>query len=98
MACARCDFYVPKESDRGQWLQTRDGLLKMLQEIPLSDEERAAVDGDVQALDRLLERLSEVPTPSECQRRELPIIPVSSIFSRPRLAARSQHDQTRNST
>ncbi len=80
MACARCDFYVPKEGDRGLWLQTRDGLLKMLQEIPLSDEERAAVDGDVQALERLLERLSEVPTPGECQSRALPMIPVNSIF------------------
>ncbi len=89
MACARCDFYVPKASDRGLWLQTRDSLLKMLQEIPLSDEERAAVDGDVQALDRLLERLKEVPTPSECQRRELPMIPVRSIFSGQRLVARS---------
>ncbi|MGZ3645787.1 MAG: tyrosine-type recombinase/integrase [Ktedonobacteraceae bacterium] len=65
MACARCDFYVPKDSDRGLWLQTRDNLLKMLQEIPLSDEERAAVDGDLQALNRLLERLKDVPTPSE---------------------------------
>lgn len=80
MACTRCDFYVPKESDRGLWLQTRERLLKLLQEIPLSDEERAAVDGDVQALDRLLERLAEVPTPGECQSRDLPMIPVSSIF------------------
>jgi integrase len=64
MACARCDFYVPKASDRGLWLQTRESLLKMLQEIPLSDEERAAVDGDVQALQRLLERLTDVPAPA----------------------------------
>jgi hypothetical protein len=64
MACARCDFYVPKDSDRGLWLQTRDSLLKMLQEIPLSDEERAAVDGDVQALEHLLQKLPSVPTPS----------------------------------
>jgi ferredoxin-NADP reductase len=64
MACARCDFYVPKASERGRWVETRGGLLKMLQEIHLSDEERAAVDGDVQALDRLLERLATVPTPS----------------------------------
>lgn len=67
MACARCDFYVPKDSTRGQWLETRDGLLKMLQEVPLSDEERAAVDGDVEALNRLLERLKEVPPPSKTQ-------------------------------
>jgi len=93
MACARCDFYVPKESDRGLWLQTRDGLLKLLQEIPLSDEERAAVDGDVQALSRLLERLSEVPTPSECQRQELPMIPVRSIFPGQRLVARSEKEE-----
>lgn len=81
MACARCDFYVPKESDRGLWLQTRDGLLKLLQEIPLSDEERAAVDGDVQALNHLLERLKDVPTPSETRPKQeaKTMIPVSTI-------------------
>jgi integrase len=87
MVCARCDFYMPKDSARGQWLETRDGLLKMLQEIPLSDEERAAVDGDVQALNRLLERLKETPTPSEChaESRQKPLqafIPVGKILSR----------------
>jgi hypothetical protein len=84
MACARCDFYVPKDSARGQWLETRDGLLKMLQEIPLSDEEREAVDGDVQALDQLLQRLAKIPTPSEMlsTHRELStFVPFSSIRS-----------------
>jgi hypothetical protein len=90
MACARCDFYVPKASDRGLWLQTRESLLKLLQEIPLSDEERAAIDGDVQALDRLLEFLKEVPTPSECQKRALPVIQARSIFPPQRLGARSE--------
>ena len=80
MVCARCDFYFPKDSDRGLWLQTRDSLLKMLQEIPLSDEEKAAVDGDVSALDRLLKRLKEALTPDERQKRELPVIPVGSVF------------------
>jgi hypothetical protein len=82
MACARCDFYVPKESDRGLWLQTRDGLLKLLQEIPLSDEERAAVDGDVQALDRLLDQLKDVPTPSQVSlQKQHPFIPLHTIRS-----------------
>src|SRR5207302_6951823 len=89
MACARCDFYVPKASDRGRWLDTRDGLLKMLQEIPLSDDERAAVDGDVQALNRLLERLKAVPTPSspkdEQQSRQA-FIPVGNVLSAQRSA------------
>jgi integrase len=86
MACARCDFYVPKGSDRGLWLQTRDGLLKLLQEIPLSDEERAAVDGDVQALDRLLERLATVPTPSGSLPGELTgsFIPLQTLQASPR--------------
>ena len=30
MACARCDFYVQKDSTRGLWLEAREGLLKML--------------------------------------------------------------------
>jgi hypothetical protein len=80
MACARCDFYVPKASDCGRWLETRDGLLKMLQEIPLSDEERAAVDGDVQALNHLLELLKDVPTPDTGQKSKQPFIPVSSVL------------------
>jgi hypothetical protein len=77
MACMRCDFYVSRESVRGQWLETRDGLLKMLQEIPLSDEERAAIDGDVQALTRLLERLKEVPPPSK-QSQQF-VIPLENV-------------------
>ena len=90
MACARCDFYVPKDSERRIFLQTRDSLLRMLQEIPLSDEEKAAVDGDVQALDRLLESLKEVPTPDERQKRELPMIPVSGLFPVQKVSTRSQ--------
>jgi hypothetical protein len=86
MACARCDFYVPRASERGRWLETREGLLKMLQEIPLSDEERAAVDGNVQALSHLLERLQGVPTPSESypaspRRLAQTFIPVTGVLS-----------------
>ena len=64
MACARCNFYVPKASARAQLLEARTGLLRMLQEIPLTDDERAAVDGDSEALQRLLTRLAGTPTPS----------------------------------
>ena len=67
----------------------------MLQEIPLSDEEKAAIDGDILALDRLLERLKEVPTPSECQRREQRVIPVSSIFPAQRLVTRAHGKEER---
>jgi len=63
MACARCSFYRPKESSAPQLREGRDNLLRFSQEIPLLDEERAAVDDGIHAMDRLLERLSDVPTP-----------------------------------
>jgi hypothetical protein len=64
MACVRCDFYVPKQSFEKQLISARRNLQRMLQEIPLSDEERAAVDGDLEALKSLTERLRGLPPPS----------------------------------
>ena len=64
MACVRCDFYIPKQSAHAQLLESKRGLLRLIQEIPLSDDERAAVDGDMEAMDRLLSKLSGTPTPT----------------------------------
>ncbi|MFI7345314.1 hypothetical protein ACIBSR_03485 [Streptomyces sp. NPDC049936] len=64
MACARCDFYTPKDSSKGQLLEAKENLQKMLASIPLTDNERAAVDEGQAALDQLLERLTDVPTPA----------------------------------
>ncbi|MCT9109064.1 hypothetical protein N4G69_26205 [Streptomyces mirabilis] len=64
MACARCDFYAPKESSKGQLLEAKDNLQKMPANIPLTDDERAAVDDGQTALDKLLQRLANVPTPA----------------------------------
>ncbi|MET9388701.1 hypothetical protein ABZY09_49125 [Streptomyces sp. NPDC002928] len=77
MACARCDFYTPKESSKAQILEAKDNLQRMRAAIPLTDEEQAAVDDGHAALDRLLERLADIPTPSGPTRRQLlPIIEV----------------------
>jgi len=64
MACARCDFYIPKESTKAQLLEAKDNLQRMLTAIPLTDDERAAVDDGHAALDALLHRLVDVPTPA----------------------------------
>ena len=64
MACARCDFYLPKESTEAQLLQAKGSILRMLQEIPLTDEERAAAEGDLQAIEHLTASLAHEPTPS----------------------------------
>ena len=71
MACPRCDFYQPKESSRGQLLEAKSSLLHLLQEVPLAEDERAAIDGDLAALDRLVARLVDQPTPSGQTPKEL---------------------------
>ncbi len=86
MACARCDFYVPKESTKGQLLEARSNLERMLLQIPLSDDERAAVEDGQLALDGLLARLADVPTPAGPTPRQLGLrpLPVVNPPARPR--------------
>ena len=71
MACARCDFYVPKDSSRAQLLEARGNLQRMLAQIPLTEDERAAVEDGAAAIDQLIERLHDVPTPAGPTPREL---------------------------
>ena len=65
MACARCDFYIPKASSEAQLLEAKHGLQRMLVQIPLTDNKRAAVEGDQDAVERLLNTLATVPTPDQ---------------------------------
>ena len=71
MACARCDFYIPKPSSEAQLLEAKDGLQRMLVQIPLTDEERAAAEHDQDAVGRLLDRLTDTPTPAGPTPRDL---------------------------
>lgn len=64
MACAKCSFYLPKESTAAALLEGKSNLLRMRQEIPLTDAEIAALDDGVSALESLLSRLENIPTPS----------------------------------
>jgi integrase len=85
MACARCDFYTPKNSGKAQLLEAKENLQRMLVSIPLTDDERAAVDDGQAALDSLLSRLADTATPSGATPRELdappgaPRLPVTVI-------------------
>src|SRR6476619_3454033 len=80
MACARCDFYLPKEATAPQLLEARGNVQRMLAQIPLTEEERAAVEDDAAAVERLLARLAALPTPDggpppgERGRRPLPVV------------------------
>ena len=64
MACARCDFYTPKGSTQAQLLEAKNNLQRVLAEIPLTDDEQAAVEDDREALAKLLNRLTDTPTPA----------------------------------
>jgi len=71
MACAKCAFYIPKGSSRAQAAEGKANLLRMLQEIPLTEDERAAVEDGAAAFDRLLDGLADVPTPEGPTPRQL---------------------------
>jgi hypothetical protein len=62
MACAKCDFYMPKDSTAALLLEGKTHLLRLIQEIPLGEAEQAE-DG-IAAYERLLSRLADVPTPA----------------------------------
>jgi integrase len=84
MACARCDFYVPKASTKSQLLEGKANLGRMLVEIPLTEAERAAVEEGESATQGLLERLRDVPTPAGPTPRRLCLSDGPSAVSRRR--------------
>ena len=71
MACARCDFYIPKPSGKAQLLEAKADVDRRLALIPLTDGERAAVEQDQQALGKLLNGLADTPTPAGPTPREI---------------------------
>lgn len=53
------------------FIEGKGGLLRLKQEIPLTEAEVAAVDDGVTAFDRLLTQLADVPTPAGPTRRQI---------------------------
>ena len=52
MAFAKCNFYEPKDSAWVQAIEAKGNLIRMLQELSLSEEERTAVEDGVKAMER----------------------------------------------
>ena len=80
MACARCDFYTPKGSTKAQLLEAKDNLQRMLATVGITDEERDAIDDGQTALDSLLERLVDVPTPAGTTPRQIAVPPTATLL------------------
>jgi len=62
MACAGCDFNIPKDSAKGEALAAKAFLHRYLEEVPLTPDEQQIVKGDLQKLESMLDKLKNVPT------------------------------------
>lgn len=69
MACPGCDFYRAKDASLEQFLAAKTNLLQLLQEEPLTDDQRAAAERDLTTLQRLTDHLGRPNTgspPARC--------------------------------
>ena len=71
MACAKCSFYLPKESTKAQLLEAKANLLRLRHDIPLADAELSAVEDGLAAYEELLSKLADVATPAGPTPRQL---------------------------
>ncbi len=73
-------FYTPKGSTKAQLLEAKDNLQRMLAAIPLTDDERAAVEDGHTAVDALLARLADVPTPAGPTPHQIGVPPTVTLL------------------
>jgi hypothetical protein len=64
-------FLFAKDSSRAQLLEAKHNLQRMLAQILLTDDERYAVEDGAAAVERLIARLADVPTPGGLTPRKL---------------------------
>jgi hypothetical protein len=83
MVCAKCQYYRPKGSSEAQILEAKKNLLRLRQEIPLRDEEISAIEDGVDAFERLLSKLVDVPTPAGPTPRQLETASLVRLIPRP---------------
>ena len=89
MACAKCSFYVPKNTTQSLLLEGKSNLLRMRQEIPLKETELTAIDEGVAAFEKLLTQLADVPTPAGPTPRQLHDSGLVQVAQAPRPGAGS---------
>lgn len=92
MACILCPMHV--SPGVAKEIEAREGIVHMLAEIPLSDEERAVADGDLAKLDTLIRRKQDQPSAPVPDSRYVfnpgaiaiprgKVIPLTSVPTRP---------------
>src|SRR6266581_2530804 len=96
MACARCPFYRPKESLSDQLLEGQANLLRMLEFVQLSEEEKLLVTEGIELHQSLIEQLADVPTPTGLTPREMETLPVGETAIIPVKSVRRKERKTRD--
>ncbi|MGO8947923.1 MAG: tyrosine-type recombinase/integrase [Ktedonobacterales bacterium] len=92
MACARCPFYRPKSETMEQLVDGKANLVRMLEFVALTEDEKLLVTEGIDLHQELIERLADVPTPAGPTPRELEsqhqgeiqVIPIPTIRRRVR--------------
>lgn len=57
MACIKCPFHVPKDDARFPLMEARGDLIRMLEQVALTESEEQALKSDIVQLDAALEKL-----------------------------------------
>ncbi len=71
MACAKCPFYRPKASLKDQLVEGKASLVRMLEFVQLTEDEKLLVTEGIELHQELIEKLVDVPTPAGPTPREL---------------------------
>jgi len=71
MACARCPFYRSKTDSVGQLVEGKANLVRMLEFVRLTEDEKVLVAEGIELHQALIEKLVYVPTPAGPTPREL---------------------------
>jgi hypothetical protein len=64
LACARCDYYEPKDSQDVLILEAEGSLVRLRHDLLLTDEEQEAIDGDVITIQKLRAKRWNTATPA----------------------------------
>jgi Phage integrase family len=87
MACARCPYYRPKLATMEQLVEGKANLVRMLEFVQLTEDEKLLVTEGIELHQALIEQLADVPTPAGPTPRELEasrqpeqkVIPLKSV-------------------
>jgi hypothetical protein len=71
MACAKCPFYRPKTGTMDQLVEGKANLVRMLEFVSLTEDEKLLVTEGIELHQELIEKLVDVPTPAGPTPREL---------------------------